>query len=137
MGCSRLIFLNSDFLACHWLLLNFASATRRGTGSIEALRHINLHVDPGEFIGVVGASGSGKSTLLRLIAGLEMPTSGKLYLNRREIVQPGADRGMVFQGYTLYPWMTLQKNVEFGLKLQGMPPKERREVHPIILKLWG
>jgi NitT/TauT family transport system ATP-binding protein len=106
-------------------------------GSIEALRNVNLYVDPGEFICVVGASGSGKSTLLRLIAGLEMPTSGVLHLNGREIVEPGADRGMVFQSYTLYPWMTLQKNVEFGLKLQGMPPKERRDRASYYLDIVG
>ena len=106
-------------------------------GSIEALRNINLHVEPGELICVVGASGSGKSTLLRLIAGLETPTSGMLHLNGQTIVGPGADRGMVFQSYTLYPWMTLQKNVEFGLKLQGLPPKERRESASYYLDIVG
>ncbi|MGD1902547.1 MAG: ABC transporter ATP-binding protein [Geitlerinemataceae cyanobacterium] len=107
------------------------------SGSIEALRDINLHAEPGEFICVVGASGSGKSTLLRLIAGLEMPTSGELDLNGRAIVGPGADRGMVFQSYTLYPWMTLQKNVEFGLRLQGVNSKERRDRASYYLDIVG
>lgn len=86
-----------------------------------------MHVETGEFVCAVGASGSGKSTLLRLIAGLDLPTSGKITVDGLQVVGPGADRGMVFQSYTLYPWKTVQQNVEFGLKLQGMAARERRE----------
>lgn len=99
--------------------------TKRGT--LLALKDINMHVETGEFVCAVGASGSGKSTLLRLVAGLDMPTSGSITVDGTEVTGPGSDRGMVFQKYTLYPWMTVQRNVEFGLKLQGMPPKQRKE----------
>ncbi len=94
---------------------------------LVVLKGLDLHVDQGEFVCVVGASGSGKSTLLRLIAGLEQPTAGTIRVDQQLVVGPGADRGMVFQDYTLYPWMTVQKNVEFGLKLQGISKLERRE----------
>ena len=96
-------------------------------GPLVALKDINMHVETGEFVCAVGASGSGKSTLLRLVAGLEMPTAGEITVDGQPIIGPGADRGMVFQSYTLYPWMTVQENVEFGLKLQGMEAKQRRE----------
>lgn len=96
-------------------------------GPLVALKDINMHVETGEFVCAVGASGSGKSTLLRLVAGLEMPTAGEITVDGQSVIGPGADRGMVFQSYTLYPWMTVQENVEFGLKLQGMEAKQRRE----------
>ncbi|NJN56444.1 MAG: ABC transporter ATP-binding protein [Leptolyngbyaceae cyanobacterium SL_5_9] len=96
-------------------------------GPIVALKDINLHIEEGEFVCAVGASGSGKSTLLRLIAGLETPTAGEVRVDGVRVTGPGADRGMVFQHYTLYPWMTVAKNVGFGLKLQGMAEKERRQ----------
>ncbi|MEO0854480.1 MAG: ABC transporter ATP-binding protein [Cyanobacteria bacterium J06648_11] len=95
------------------------------TGTYLALDDINLRVETGEFICVVGASGSGKTTLLRLIAGLETPTSGDISVDGDRVIGPGADRGMVFQSYTLYPWMTVSANVGFGLKLRGMPLRER------------
>lgn len=96
-------------------------------GKITALQNISLHVEGGEFVCVVGASGSGKSTLLRIIAGLETQSAGKVTVDQQEIIGPGADRGMVFQRYTLYPWLSVLDNVTFGLKLQGVPKKERYE----------
>ena len=96
-------------------------------GPLVALKDINMHVETGEFVCAVGASGSGKSTLLRLVAGLEMPTAGEITVDGQTVIGPGSDRGMVFQNYTLYPWMTVQENVEFGLKLQGVEPHKRRE----------
>ncbi|WP_121969701.1 ABC transporter ATP-binding protein [Leptolyngbya sp. BC1307] len=106
-------------------------------GTITALKRLNLHVEQGEFVCVVGASGSGKSTLLRLIAGLEQPTKGSITVDYQLVEGPGADRGMVFQDYTLYPWMTVQKNVEFGLKLQGVKPKERRQPASYYIDMVG
>lgn len=106
-------------------------------GPLVALEDINLHVETGEFVCAVGASGSGKSTLLRLIAGLEVPTAGKITVDGGAVTGPGADRGMVFQSYTLYPWMTVQNNVEFGLKLQGVPAKQRREEASRYLNVVG
>ena len=105
--------------------------------TLTALKDVNLHVEEGEFICVVGASGSGKSTLLRLVAGLEFPTSGKITVDNRPIIGPGADRGMVFQKYTLYPWMNVQKNVEFGLKLLGINSHKRRELASYYLNIVG
>ncbi len=102
-----------------------------------ALKDINMHVETGEFVCVVGASGSGKSTLLRLIAGLDFPTSGTITVDNEPVIGPGADRGMVFQKYTLYPWMSVQKNVEFGLKLLGMTPRKRRELASYYLDIVG
>ncbi|MDJ0744086.1 MAG: ABC transporter ATP-binding protein [Xenococcaceae cyanobacterium MO_167.B27] len=109
--------------------------TKKGT--VVALKDINMHVETGEFVCVVGASGSGKSTLLRLIAGLDFPTAGEITVDGAPVTGPGADRGMVFQKYTLYPWMTVQKNVEFGLKLLGIPPKRRRQEASYYLNIVG
>ena len=106
-------------------------------GAVIALDNINMHVETGEFVCVVGASGSGKSTLLRLIAGLDFPTGGEITVDNAIVMGPGADRGMVFQKYTLYPWMNVQKNVEFGLKLLGFTPKARREEASYYLNIVG
>ncbi|MBO9998397.1 MAG: ABC transporter ATP-binding protein [Cyanobacteria bacterium SID2] len=109
--------------------------TRRG--SLVALKDINLHVEQGEFVCVVGASGSGKSTLLRLVAGLETPTAGEILVDGIPVTGPGSDRGMVFQRYTLYPWMTVAENVGFGLKLQRASKIERRQLTSYYLEVVG
>jgi len=96
-------------------------------GAVVALKDINLNIEKGEFICTVGASGSGKSTLLRLIAGLDTPTAGEIQVAGVRVTGPGPDRGMVFQKYTLYPWMSVAQNVGFGLKLQGVSNAQRRE----------
>lgn len=106
-------------------------------GTVTALKGVNMHVEQGEFVCVVGASGSGKSTLLRLVAGLDVPTTGRVAVDNEPVIGPGADRGMVFQDYTLYPWMTVQKNVEFGLKLQGVDKQTRREQASYYLEMVG
>ncbi len=106
-------------------------------GVVVALKDINLHVETGEFVCVVGASGSGKSTLLRLVAGLDSPSSGDVTVDDAVVAGPGADRGMVFQKYTLYPWLNVQKNVEFGLKLLGSSKKTQREDASYYLNIVG
>lgn len=106
-------------------------------GNLVALQDINLQIDHGEFVCAVGASGSGKSTLLRLIAGLETPTLGEIHLAGIPITGPGSDRGMVFQKYTLYPWMSVAENVGFGLKLQGCSATKRREQVAYYLDVVG
>ncbi|MEL6246808.1 MAG: ABC transporter ATP-binding protein [Cyanobacteria bacterium J06627_15] len=106
-------------------------------GPLMALKDINMHVETGELVCAVGASGSGKSTLLRLVAGLDQPTAGEITVDYQPITGPGADRGMVFQKYTLYPWQSVQKNVEFGLKLQGLSKTERRERASYYLDVVG
>lgn len=107
------------------------------SGTLVVLKDINMVIEQGEFICAVGASGSGKSTLLRQIAGLDSPTSGEVRIDGKHITGPGPDRGMVFQDYTLYPWMNVQENTEFGLKLQGVPKKERREQASYFLSIVG
>jgi len=88
-------------------------------GNITALKEINFKVHRREFVCVIGPSGCGKSTLIRILAGLESPTSGQMLLNGQEVSGPGPDRGMVFQGYTLFPWLTVKRNVMFGLLEAG------------------
>jgi ABC-type nitrate/sulfonate/bicarbonate transport system ATPase subunit len=98
--------------------------TRRGE-LVTALEGISFEVADQEFTVLVGTSGCGKSTILRLVAGLVRPTGGRVLLDGREVSGPGADRGMVFQAYTLFPWLTVQQNVEFGPRLKRVPPDDR------------
>ncbi|GAB4181929.1 MAG: ABC transporter ATP-binding protein [Terrimicrobiaceae bacterium] len=88
-------------------------------GTHTTLDHISFEVHRREFLCVLGASGCGKSTLIRIVAGLETPTSGKILLDGHPVSGPGPDRGMVFQGYTLFPWLTVKRNVMFGLRMAG------------------
>jgi NitT/TauT family transport system ATP-binding protein len=102
-------------------------ATKRGA-DVTALDNLSLEIPDKEFAVIVGPSGCGKSSLLYLLAGLHMPSGGRCKIDDNVIDEPGADRGMVFQGYTLFPWLTVQKNVEFGLSLGTMPPAERADI---------
>ena len=86
-----------------------------------ALQATDLQVAENDFVTILGPSGCGKSTLLRIVAGLDRPTSGEVQLDGRRIESPGADRGMVFQSYTLFPWLTVLENVCFGLRERGLP----------------
>jgi NitT/TauT family transport system ATP-binding protein len=90
------------------------------------LDHVDVHLDEGELVTLVGASGCGKSTLLAIAAGLTMPTGGEVLLDGRVVAGPGPDRGLVFQSYTLYPWRTVRENVAFGLELKKLPRAEIR-----------
>jgi ABC-type nitrate/sulfonate/bicarbonate transport system ATPase subunit len=92
------------------------------------LQATDLDVAENDFITILGPSGCGKSTLLRIIAGLDQPTAGEVQLDGRRIEAPGADRGMVFQSYTLFPWLTVLDNVCFGLRERGMPRPQQLEV---------
>jgi NitT/TauT family transport system ATP-binding protein len=87
--------------------------------SVAALEDVSFEVRHGEFICVIGASGCGKSTLVRILAGLDAPSSGQVLLDDEPVEAPGADRGMVFQRYTLFPWLSVRDNVTFGLRLKG------------------
>ena len=105
----------------------FAS-NRRGVPPTQALQPVSLEVGDNDFITVLGPSGCGKSTLLRLVAGLETPSTGEILLDGVPIDGPGADRGVVFQSYTLFPWLTVQENICFGLREKNMPAAEQREI---------
>lgn len=98
------------------------------TNTVTALANTDFTVMGNEFITILGPSGCGKSTILKVIAGLEEPSSGRVLLDGVEIKGPGKDRGMVFQSYTLFPWLTVQENIEFGLDVAGRPKAERREL---------
>jgi NitT/TauT family transport system ATP-binding protein len=98
----------------------------RGGQPTQALAPVDLSVGEGDFVAILGPSGCGKSTLLRIVAGLDRPTSGTVTLDGQSIAGPGADRGMVFQSYTLFPWLTVTENIEFGPRERGIPASERR-----------
>ena len=89
-------------------------------GEILALNKINFQIFRREFISVIGPSGCGKTTLIRILAGLDFPSSGNVFLEGRKMEGPGAERGMVFQDYTLFPWLSVKKNVMFGLEIKGL-----------------
>ena len=93
-----------------------------------ALRPITLAVEDNDFITILGPSGCGKSTLLRIVAGLETPTTGRVVLDGTPVTAPGAERGMVFQSYTLFPWLTVRENICFGLREKAMAPAQQDEI---------
>ena len=110
---------------------------RTKSGETTALEKTSFTINEGEFVTILGPSGCGKSTVLRIVAGLEESTSGHVLLDGQEINGPGQDRGMVFQSYTLYPWLTVKDNITFGLKLKGVSQKERDDMARHYLKLIG
>ena len=106
-------------------------------GDFTALENIHLTLPAQEFACLVGASGCGKSTLLNIVAGLMTPTMGEIRVDGRLVKGPGSDRGMVFQSYTLYPWLTVAGNIAFGLNLRRLPKAERRERVRYYLEVVG
>ncbi len=116
-------------------ILSVQGLSRR-FGDTLALQATDLHVDENDFIAILGPSGCGKSTLLRIVAGLDQPSDGQVLLDGRRIGGPGADRGMVFQSYTLFPWLNVLDNVCFGLRERGWPRQRQLEVaHGFIDKV--
>jgi ABC-type nitrate/sulfonate/bicarbonate transport system ATPase subunit len=108
-----------------------------GDGEIEALARIDLQVAPGQFVCVTGASGCGKSTLLRVIAGFEEPTTGRVAVRGKPITRAGPDRGMVFQDYALFPWMSVRDNIAFGPRQRRLTRQEIEATADEYLKLVG
>ena len=106
-------------------------------GEMIALNGANLDIMENEFICVIGPSGCGKSTLLNIIAGLLEPTSGEVIVDGHKVEGTGVDRGVVFQQYALFPWLTVKKNVQFGLKLQGKSQKEMDAIAEKYIKMVG
>jgi NitT/TauT family transport system ATP-binding protein len=102
-----------------------------------ALDGVSLDIADNEFVTVVGPSGCGKSTLMNVLAGLETPTSGRALVDGKDVVGPGPERGVIFQQYALFPWLTVRKNVEFGLKVAGLGAPERRERADYFIRIVG
>lgn len=115
----------------------FSKMTRKTTPDFRAIEGINIDIEPNTFVSIIGPSGCGKSTLLNIVAGLTAPTSGRILVDQEEVTGPGSDRGMVFQAYSLFPWLTVAKNIEFGLKLQKLSKRERRERIAYYLEVVG
>ncbi|WP_200760819.1 ABC transporter ATP-binding protein [Effusibacillus dendaii] len=114
---------------------NVSKEYRRKNSIFRALDHVSITVYENEFVSLVGPSGCGKSTLLRILGGLEEAVSGEVTVSGRLIEGPGADRGMVFQSYTLFPWLTVRENIEFGLSLKKMKKRQRNEISDRYLEL--
>ena len=109
----------------------------RGGAETVALQPTDLGVAHNDFITILGPSGCGKSTLLRIVAGLDTPTSGRVLMDGLPVGGPGPDRGMVFQSYSLFPWMTVRENIRFGLREKGMPKAEQMEISGYFLEKVG
>lgn len=107
------------------------------TGPVQALHGTNLEVRDGEIVTLVGQSGCGKTTLLNIIAGLQQPTSGEVLVNGAPVGGPSPERGVIFQQYALFPWLTVSGNVAFGLKMTGVPRRKRPEIVQQSLELVG
>src|SRR5712691_7224108 len=121
-------------------LLALRGVTKRfavGDGEIEALARIDLTIGQGELVCVIGASGCGKSTLLRIVAGFEEPTTGAVTVRGKPIAGPASDRGMVFQDYALFPWMTVKQNIGFGPRQRGLSRPEIEAIADELVKLVG
>jgi len=108
-----------------------------GAERVEALHHVDLVIGKGEFVCLIGASGCGKSTLLRIIAGFDQPTSGHVDIYDAPITGPGSDRGMVFQDYALFPWLTVRQNIAFGPRQKGISASEVRDIADEYLDMVG
>lgn len=110
---------------------------QRAGVATRVLDDVSIEVAPGEFVVVVGPSGCGKSSLLNAVAGFQAPASGSVTIDGQRVISPGADRGVVFQQYSLFPWMTVRSNVEYGLKLKGVPSAQRRDRARSLLAMAG
>ena len=110
---------------------------RSNAQDTQALLATSLSVAENDFITILGPSGCGKSTLLRMVAGLDVPTTGHIELDGHTVTEPGADRGMVFQSYTLFPWLTVLQNVCFGLREKGLPVAEQEAIARQFLQQVG
>src|SRR5882672_10161596 len=121
----------------HVLIRGVTKRFAAGDGEIEALGRIDVAIDEGQFVCLIGASGCGKSTLLRIVAGFEEPTTGEVAVEGKPVTGPGSDRGMVFQDYALFPWMTVRQNIGFGPRQRQLPRKEIEELADEFVRLVG
>jgi nitrate ABC transporter ATP-binding subunit len=121
-------------------ILTIRGVTKRfavGDGEVEALAPVDLTIPKSEFVCMIGASGCGKSTLLRIIAGFEEPTTGDVSICGKPVNGPGSDRGMVFQDYALFPWMTVRQNISFGPRQRQLPREEIARITDEFVKMVG
>ncbi len=121
-------------------ILTVRGVTKRfavGDDEVEALAPVDLTIPQGEFVCLIGASGCGKSTLLRIIAGFEEPTTGEASIDGKAITGPDSDRGMVFQDYALFPWMTVRENISFGPRQRQLPRGEIEKTTDEFVKMVG
>jgi ABC-type nitrate/sulfonate/bicarbonate transport system ATPase subunit len=128
------VFSNPPLLVVESLTVHFASP---GVDAVTAIDSLSFSVEQAEFVTIVGPSGCGKSTLLGVIDGLVSAQSGRVLLNDRAVLEPGPDRAMVFQDSALFPWRTVQANVEFGLQMRGIDAAKRRDVARRYLSMVG
>lgn len=105
--------------------------------STTAIKDVSINIQDNDFVCIVGPSGCGKSTLLHMLAGLDFPTVGDIIVNDKKVTGPGPDRGMVFQTYTLFPWMTVEDNIKFGLKIKKMSKDKQDEITNKYLEVIG
>jgi NitT/TauT family transport system ATP-binding protein len=121
----------------HLLIEGVTKRFTVGNDEIEALARVDVGIAAGEFVCLIGASGCGKSTLLRIIAGFEEPTTGEVLVHGRPVTGPGSDRGMVFQDYALFPWMTVRQNIGFGPRQRGLSKGEVADIADEFVRLVG
>jgi NitT/TauT family transport system ATP-binding protein len=122
-----------DYISIKNLSKTFEGSDR----SVPALQNINLSLSRGEFVCLLGPSGCGKSTLLNAIAGFIQPSSGEIIVNGQPVVEPGPDRGVVFQEYAIFPWMTVTRNIAFGLEIKGVAGAEIQKTVDALLDTLG
>jgi NitT/TauT family transport system ATP-binding protein len=108
-------------------------------GALQVVENVSFGIDQGDFVSLIGPSGCGKTTMLNMLAGFVAPTSGRVLLDGKPVVGPGPERGVIFQEYGVFPWLTVAQNIEFGLKLSAnrVPEGERREIRDRYMRLMG
>ena len=120
------------------IVIQNVNKTYKGvSGDVVALKDVNLIIDENEFVAIIGPSGCGKTTLLNILAGLETYDSGSVTVSGESIVGPGIDRGVIFQQYALFPWLTVRKNMQFGLKYRGYSKAEQKEITNHYMEIVG
>ncbi|MDB5950937.1 MAG: sulfonate transporter ATP-binding protein, partial [Massilia sp.] len=123
-------------MSTHIVISGVSKVFQTADRELVALNDINLEIPRGQFTCLLGPSGCGKSTLLNAVAGFSPPTAGTITADGKPVTEPGPDRGMVFQEYALFPWMTVEQNIGFGLEIKGMPaPQIRARVTDLLTML--
>nr|WP_254906481.1 ABC transporter ATP-binding protein [Clostridium tyrobutyricum] len=116
---------------------NVVSEDEKSSKKFLALENFNLNIKKGEFVTIVGPSGCGKSTILDILAGLSKPTFGKVYIDGKLVTGPDLDRGIILQGYALFPWLNVKQNIEFGLDIKGISKSERKKISKKYIDIVG